>query len=182
MKTVIQIVLVVVILVLGYFMFESIAKPIRFEKEKKFRYSHIIERLKDIRTAQFAYKEVYGKYTGNFDTLINFLKYDSMPVVRAIGNVPDTLTEAKALELGLIIRDTIKIHLLDTLFGRNYALDSLKFVPFTNAQFKIQSGEIETGSNVKVKVFEVTDSKPFDPSHILKVGSMTEAITTGNWE
>lgn len=183
MKIVIQSVLVIAVIVLGYFLYESIAKPIRFEDEKNRRYAKVIERLKDIRTAQIAFKDVYGRYTGSFDTLVSFLKNDSMPVVRAIGTVPDTLTEKQALEMNLITRDTIRIPVLDTLFGQKYPVDSIRFVPFTSSQFNLKAGEIETGSKVVVKVFEAVDAAPFDPKKILQVGSVTEANNNaGNWE
>ena len=177
MKKVIQIVLVLAILALTYFLYESIAEPIRFNKEKKRRYEHVIQRLKDIRTCQIAYKDVYGDYTDSFDTLINFVRHDSLPLIRAIGDVPDTLTEAKAVEMGIVIRDTIKINVYDSLIrmedvalGNKYPLDSLRRVPFANADFKLGKGEIETGSKVKVKVFEAVDTAPFDPEEDLQEG------------
>jgi len=102
MKTVINIILFVVIIALAYFLWESIAEPIRFEKAKKKRYKVTIQNLKDIRTAELAYLAVNGKFTGDFDTLINFVKNDSIPMVKAIGSVPDTLEEKEALELGII--------------------------------------------------------------------------------
>lgn len=184
MKLAIQSILIIAVLVLGYFLYESIATPIRFEKEKTKRYAKVIDRLKDIRNAQIAFKDVYGRYTGDFDTLISFLKNDSLPVVRAIGNVPDTMTEKQALELKLIIRDTIRIPVRDTLcVVYNYPIDSIRFVPFTSTPFKMKAGEIETGSKVVVKVFEAVDAAPFDPTKVLQVGSVTEANNNaGNWE
>jgi hypothetical protein len=72
-------------LVLGYLLVDSISQPIRFQHEQRARYNRTIERLKDIRTAQLAYRSVYGEFTGSFDTLINFVKNDSFRVVMAIG-------------------------------------------------------------------------------------------------
>ncbi len=45
----------------------------------------------------------------------------------------------------------------------------------------MNAGKIEKG-NVMVNVFEVVDTKPFDPKQVLKVGSMTEPTNAGNWE
>ncbi len=179
-KTIIQIILGIAILILAYFIVESIAKPIRYEKEKAKRYAKVIERLKDIRTAQLAYKSVYGEFSGDFDKLIDFVKNDSFPVIKQIGDIEDSLAVAR----GEVIRDTIKLSVLDSLFRKKYPIDSLRFVPFTDdAEFILGASEIVTGSKVKVKVFEAIDSKPYDPSHVLKVGSLTEATNnTGNWE
>ncbi|MCF6241814.1 MAG: hypothetical protein L3J74_10785 [Bacteroidales bacterium] len=209
MKTVINIILFLVIVTLSYFLWESIAEPIRFEKAKKVRYDATIQRLKDIRTAEVAYLAVNGKFTGDFDTLINFIKNDSIPVVKAIGSVPDSLTEEKALEMGIISRDTIKVSTLDSLYDPGFIADSLRYVPFTNgAQFTLGAKILEIGSKVgsntlKVPVFEAKvpnrvllkglneqlrinlddEMLKMDKYPGLKVGSLEQNINNaGNWE
>lgn len=150
MKRVLQILLLVVIVALAYFVVESIMHPIRFESEKDNRYNKTIERLKAIRTAQLAFRSQYGKFTGSFDTLIHFMKYDSFKVEKQIGSLDDSLAVAK----GLVYRETIKVSVRDSLL-KGYPIDSIRYVPLVgNAQFEMAAGEIETGSKVKVKVFE----------------------------
>jgi len=92
MKTVIHVVLLVAIIVLGYLLWDSINKPIRFNKEKDQREAATIQRLKDIRSAQIAFRAEHNRYTGDFDSLITFLKTDSFRVVQAIGSVPDSMS------------------------------------------------------------------------------------------
>jgi hypothetical protein len=170
----INIALTVIIIVLSYLIFRSINKPIQFNKEKEYRYSQVIQRLKDIRTAQLAYKSVNGAYTGNFDSLIAFVKSGQFPLIKQIGNVEDSTA--------VIVRDTILVSVRDSIFPPNFPIDSLPFVPFgEGAKFKMQAGEIEKGK-VKVKVFEAEDTAPFDKTEVLKVGSMTEPSNAGNWE
>ena len=41
------------------------------------------------------------KYTGSFDTLINFIKYDSVKVVRSIGSLSDEDLEKELPKLRL---------------------------------------------------------------------------------
>ncbi len=150
MKRVLQILLLVVIVALAYFVVESIMHPIRFESEKEIRYNKTIERLKAIRTAQLAFRSQYGKFTGSFDTLIHFMKYDSFKVEKQIGSLDDSLAVAK----GLVYRETIKVSVKDSLL-KGYPIDSISYVPLVgNAHFELVAGEIETGSKVKVKVFE----------------------------
>lgn len=203
MKTVIQVVLIVAIVVLSFFLYQSIMEPIRFNREKDLRYSAAIERLKDIRTAQVAFKAENGRYTGSFDTLISFLRTDSFRVVKAIGFVPDTLTEAQAIKMGIVSRDTIRVSVLDSLF-KTYPVDSLRYAPYTNGvQFTMGASSIETGAKVKVPVFEASISndillKGLSENSIqvldeqrkkitgfggLRVGSLEEANNNaGNWE
>ena len=160
MKKVIQIVLAILIVVLAYLLWESIQAPIRFNKAKDQRYAATIQRLKDIRTAQLAYKDEYGKFTASFDTLINFVKYDSMKLVKAEGSISDELlaqgwTEEIAVREGLIKRDTIKIPIIDTLFNRtDFNADLLWNVPFTeNDTFEMATANLSV-SKLNVNVFE----------------------------
>lgn len=209
MKTAVQIFLALAMVFLGYMIFESIMKPIRFNKAKDYRYSVAIQRLKDIRTAQVAYRSAYGKYTGSFDTLVDFLKNDQFKVVRKIGELSDSLLEAgwnekMGIKAGILKRDTTKISVLDSLFGVNYQVDSIPIIPFTNGEkFELGAGWLETGSKVKVPVFEAKVEnnlllKGLDEQLIinfnderntkvgypgLKLGSLTEATNNaGNWE
>lgn len=169
MKTAIQVVLAVAIIVLCYFLWESIQKPIRFNKEKDRIEQATIQRLKDIRTAQLAFRSEHGRFTGDFDSLIIFLKTDSFSVVQAIGSVPDSMieelgrkkAELQALKEGLISRDTIRLSVKDSLFTASYPIDSLKFAPYTQGyEFELGAGTLETTSKVAVRVFEA--KVPYD--------------------
>jgi len=162
MRTLIKSILAIGIVILAYFLFESIMEPIRFNREVKIREDATIQRLKDIRTVEEAYKSKYGIYTGSFDTLINFVKTDSLPLILAIGSISDSLydlgvTEKQAIKLGLIIRDTSYINVRDSLFSQNYPIDSLRYVPFCDTnQFFLGSTKLVTASKVKVEVFEAS--------------------------
>ncbi|MGQ8338297.1 hypothetical protein ACUNWD_17215 [Sunxiuqinia sp. A32] len=210
MKTVIQIVLIVLAIVLAFLIFKSVERPIEFEKAKDARYEATVERLKEIRKAQLAYKNVNGQFTGSWDTLINFVKNDSLPLVRKIGMLTDSMIEAgwdeeMAIKKGKIIRDTVRISVLDTLFGSNFPVEQLKMVPVTDtvAEFHLGATIITTGSGIKVPVFEakahnntilknldrqlvinLNDSKRTNSKYPgLKVGSLEEANNNaGNWE
>ncbi|MDR2011016.1 MAG: hypothetical protein LBQ22_11125 [Bacteroidales bacterium] len=154
----IKIVLLVVIVLLSARLITGIQKPIEFEELKDKRFNLTIERLKDIRTGQIAYKEKYGSFTPSLDSLINFIKSDSMRIIRAIGFVPDSLTEAQALKLGIISRDTFFVGIKDSLFKKmRYPLDSMKYIPTgTKVQFVMDTASVMTGSQVEVKVFEAS--------------------------
>lgn len=210
MRTVLQIILLVVALVLAFFIYSAIQKPLDFEKAKTARYDAVIERLKDIRKAEVSYKGVYGKYTGSWDTLINFVKFDSVKLVRKIGMVTDSMIDAKidekkALKLGLITRDTVRESVLTTVFSKNFPADDLKYVPDTNKQdtFHLGATIFTTGSGIKVPIFaawahnntilhgldrqliiNLNDERRIEGKYPgLQVGSLTEANNNaGNWE
>jgi hypothetical protein len=211
MRRIIQVLFVLIIVVLGYLIVESIMEPIRFNQEVDVRESATIKRLVEIREAQKAYKDIYKQYTGSFDTLISFLDTTSFQVVKAIGDIPEEWLDQmgfekarlKALADGIISRDITMVPVLDSLFGKGFNSDSLRFVPFTeDVRFSMESGEILTSSNLTVQVVEVSvlyDDllNGMDGQLIVnykdermkivgfagvKFGSMEEGTLSGNWE
>ena len=190
MKKLIQIGLAVLIIVMGFLLFKSIQDPIEFKKEKDYRYSVVVKHLKDIRKAQLAYKDVYGQFTGSLDTLTNFVKFDSLPLIYKEGEIPEDLlgqiTEREAIEKGMIIRDTIRVAVLDSLFGIDYPVDSIRFIPFSEGQeFRMAQGIIITGSKLKVKVFEAKAPSKYillglDEQMIINLNDGKDAQSDGN--
>jgi hypothetical protein len=197
MKAIIQIVLVLVIVVLGYLIFESIMEPVRFNQETARREAMIIQRLKDIRQVQVAHRSRYGRFNSDLDSLIRFVRRDSLSVIRAFGNVPDTLTEAEAVKRGIVQRDTVWINASDSLLRTaRYPIDSLPYIPFSGGRrFEMDAGSIERGY-VRLPVFEAYALPRHFMSDVdrwkvyytrdletgLRVGSMFEASIDGNWE
>lgn len=210
MKVFIQVILTLIALFITYLIYASIQRPITFEREKTIRYNATIERLKDIRKAQIAFKDVHGRFTGSWDTLIHFVKYDSIRMVKKIGNITDSMleagiTEKKALQMKLIVRDTIRESVLTSVFGKDYKIDDLKYIPVSDtvAEFQLGATVIATGSGIKVPVFEakahnniilrkldeqlrinLNDQRRIQQKYPgLKVGSLTETNNNaGNWE
>lgn len=207
MKKVLQAALLLAIVVLGYFLYQSIATPIQYEEEQVRRYAKVVQRLQTIRTAEVAFRTEYGRFTGSFDTLLTFIKNGHFNVEKRIGSADDSIAVAK----GTLKRETVKVKVLDSLFKGNLSLvDSLPYVPFGGgAKFELGASELMTASQVPVKVFEakVADSiifksfvaendrlkqilvnkiyekKKLDKYPGLKVGSLIEATNnSGNWE
>ena len=105
MKKLVNIVLVLCVCALAYVCVGSIMGSINFGKEREAREKVIIARLIDIRTAQVAFRDQNnGQYTGDFDELIDFVKNDSLPFVKKVGELTDKQledgwTESKAMKL-----------------------------------------------------------------------------------
>lgn len=210
MKTVLQILLFIVAVVISFFIYKSIQRPIQFETAKKVRYDLVVENLKDIRKAELAYKDVHRKFTGSWDTLINFIVNDSVINVRKVGELNDSMVEAgitekKAIKMGLITRDSVRISALEAVFGKGYDANSLKMVPVPGepTEFHLGATVIITGSGIGVPVFEAKVHnniilRGLDPQLVinlndqrrtnekypgLRVGSLMETVNNaGNWE
>lgn len=198
MKRVIQILLAIVIVALAYFVYDSIMKPVRFDQEKTYRTGLTVERLKDIRSAQIVYKAQNHAFASDFDTLIDFIKTGHIPVVKMIPDPTDTTFSRSIL-------DTIGfVPVIDSLYRLKpkFNPDRIRFVPLTDgAKFDMHASFIKR-SNVNVPVFEVTVHNNvylngLDEQMILnlsdkqetnnlfpglKIGSLNEASTDGNWE
>lgn len=181
----------VVLAIAAYFVYQdysSVDAEIRFARKKDKINKEVISRLKDLRTAEIAFRSKYGRYTGSIDTLVNFVKYDSLPEIRAVGEKPDSLTEAEATELGIISRDTFYVSVEEIKFTderlvekREYPFDPdlMVIAPYSGKPFILNAGFIDV-SGLQKPVFEAIDPEPFaEPA--LKVGSMTDANTNGNW-
>jgi hypothetical protein len=188
-STILMVVMILGSAGLAYLNYQSIENQLAYIKKKELISSHVIQRLKDIRTAELAYKDANGRFTANWDTLTSFVLTGQVPQIRAFGEKPDTLSEQEAIALGLIVRDTVYQTVLENQFLSEVALnrrkypfyvDSLRFVPFGNGvEFDLQASVIAVSGQI-TPVFQVMDPKPFaEPA--LKIGSMEQASTTGNW-
>lgn len=206
---IVQIVAIIVVasgaVAFAFLDYDAIDSELKYQEKKKLVESHIIQRLKDIRKAQLAYLKENGKYAASFDSLEHFLKYGEIGLVKRLGalpdsvptdemarelglisQMPDSMTEAQVIAAGMIIRDTIQVPVMANLFDEDdaksrkapFKVDSLAYVPFSNHKFELNTGQIESGG-VTQPVFEVFDPKPF--AEMLKVGSLTEGSTAGNW-
>ena len=198
----IALLLIPINILLVYFVYNSINSEVKFQKVSKERLAENIQKLKDLRQVQISYKKVHNTYANNFESLIDFLENDSMPIVKAIGETPDTLTDAQALELNIISRDTTYVLAKETVFDAAYLnsrenrfplnINNLISVPNSDVKYLIDAGQVEKGK-VLVQVFEISttygailsgldaENKSYDLNSLLKVGSMDEASLNGNW-
>ncbi len=192
MKIGIQAGLFIIAIILAYFIYDGIQNKIDFRNTAQARQEVVQKRLLEVVTAQKQFKQEKGRYSANFAELIHFVKNDSLTIIKAIGNVPDSSTEPEAVELGIVIRDTALVP-ATTIFPDGFIVDSIKYVPFSDGnEFKMKAGIIEK-NKVNVNVFEAyttleevfkglkTKNEAVNLSDLIKVGSMTEPITTGNW-
>ena len=199
LSIVINIILFAIIVLLAWQVVKSIQAPIKFNNEQKNREMKVIERLIDIRNAEVLYKQANNKYTASFDSLIDFCQNAEIPIVKIIPDPTDT-TYTRT------INDTIGfVKVEDSIFHgkQDFAITDLMVVPFSNPQqnFEIEAGSIKR-SGIDIPVFEVrtpyevylvgldqqrvinakAEKESINRYAGLKVGSMEEATTDGNWE
>ncbi len=163
-KTIIQIILAVVVVAMAYLLYDSIMTPVRFDDTKIAREKAVIERISDIRSAQRGYKQVYGKYTGSFDTLINFVLTAEMEFERQLVSSDDSVGLAKLKRARKKNIEKFTVKAIDTVFGAKKLtpaqIEQLRYIPYSAQanggevkEFIMGAGMVEVG-NVKVPVFE----------------------------
>lgn len=206
MRTVLQIVLWIVCIVLGYLIYKSVTGPIEFAKVKEERYAAVIAKLKDIRNAQEAYKTVTGNYAGNFDNLISFIDTADYTITQKRDSSYMKYNETYQIDMleEVQIIDTLGfVSVKDSLFKNDNRYKSLAQVPYAqnNETFEMKADVIDK-SGYRAPVFEVKVPKDVvlydQPKDLLarentqvsveevngpfiKVGSLSEVSTSGNW-
>jgi len=160
MKKIAQILLAVVIVAFVYVIYKQISTPIRFENEMKTKKAQVIERIKDIRTAQRAFKSKYQRFTADFDTLADFILNDTLIMERKIYDEDDSVAMAMLKRLKKKNVETFKMAVIDTIFSpkKLSAQDvaNLRYIPGTDnqVQFIMEAGIITTESKVVIPVVE----------------------------
>lgn len=150
----------IVILLLCYKIYDQISTPIRFEKETAQRKALVIERIKDIRSAERAFKTKYQHFTGDFDSLINFVLNEELEFERKIVDEDDSVGMALLKKAGKKNVEKFTMPAIDTVFGHKKLtaeqVKELRYVPFTNHQreFILEATQLTTGSGVVVPVVE----------------------------
>ena len=160
MKKIAQILLAVVIIAFVYVIYQQISTPIRFENELKSKSAQVIERSKDIRTAERAYKTKYQKFTADFDTLANFILNDTLEMERKLVDEDDSVGLALLKKQGKKNIEKFKVAVIDTIFSpkklTKEEVMNLRYIPTTNnqAEFILEAGQITTESKIVIPVVE----------------------------
>lgn len=209
MKLVFQLLLWIVIIVLGYLVFNSVYEPIQFDKVKEKRYAKVIGNLNDIRAAEMAHRQVTGRFEGNFDNLVRFLDTAQFTLTQRRDTI--FLDEEYLRTYGVdkyvedVVIDTLGfVSVKDSLFkGNEQRYRTMMNVPIegVDAKFELDAGTVTKGTN-QIPVFEAKVSKDvvlhdLDRDLVMQekevvsvddingpyisVGSMEEVNTSGNW-
>ncbi|MBQ7269102.1 MAG: hypothetical protein IJS62_04510 [Bacteroidales bacterium] len=177
-KICLSILLFCVAVFLVWRIYSSIMEPVNFNKEKAFRESVAISRLKDIRTLQVAFKGANNRFVSTLDSLQNFYLNGQTTVVMQIGSTDDSLAVAhttaikkknpkiKAADLyqmylagdkNLVFAIESKVPVKDAVkdaLTSSFNVDSIAFIPFSGGQQVEMEAVSRLVSGVQVPLFE----------------------------
>ena len=200
----------VLILLFASLLFKSIYDEIKFDEVKNARYQVVIKNLKDIRDTQLAHRTVKGVFQDNWDSLVKFVEIDSFTITqRRDSSVLDKEMTKRyggvKTYKDIVIVDTLGfVSVKDSLFGFDDRYLNMMYVPFSKddqTRFELQAGFLNQ-NGIDIPVFEAFVKKRVilndqslnlvlkenqvqsvdgvnGPS--LKIGSMNEVNTNGNW-
>ena len=181
-KVLTYLVLPVIIAGMTYAIVKSVMEPVEFNKHRAYREGIAIQRLKDIRDLQVAFKNVNARYASTIDSLIQFYNEGKMDLTLQVGSKDDSLAMAHtdqikkkfrglkpaqlneklyelylAGEQNLVFEVKSQIPVKDTLFNdrANFIVDSLAFIPFSGDSIIMES-TIKKVSGVNVPLFEAS--------------------------
>lgn len=174
--TLIQTGLIIGIIVLALLIYRSLMRPVKFNEIYEARKINVIKKLEDVRTLQNYYKTEKGSYAKTFDELKSFYTDGKMNIVVKEGHVPDTLTEAEALKLKIIRRDTVVIDAKNEISKAlpNLDIKTFDIIPYSHGKQFIMDADTIVKGNISVHVYQVIAEKSQylknlnDDSHIKK--------------
>ena len=200
----------VLILVFASLLFKSIYNEIKFDEVKNARYQVVIKNLKDIRDTQLAHRTVKGFFQDNWDSLVKFVEIDSFTITqRRDSSILDKEMTKRyggvKTYKDIVIVDTLGlVSVKDSLFGFDDRYLRMMNVPFSKndqTRFELNAGFLNQ-NGIDIPVFEAFVRKRVILSDqslnlvlkenqvqsvdgvngpTLKIGSMNEVNTNGNW-
>jgi hypothetical protein len=200
----------ILILIFASLLFTSIYNEIKFDEVKNARYQVVIKNLKDIRDTQLAHRTVKGVFQNNWDSLVKFVEIDSFTITqRRDSSVLDKEMTKRyggvKTYKDIVIVDTLGfVSVKDSLFGFDNRYKTMMYVPFSkndDTKFELKAGFLNQ-NGIDIPVFEALVKKRVilhDQSlnlilkenqvqsvdgvngASLKIGSMDEVNTNGNW-
>jgi len=205
MKTIIQIVLWIACIGLGYLIYNSVTGPIEFKKVKQERFGQVIAKLKDIKNSQEAYKTVNGRYAKDFNSLIKFIDTGKYVITQQRDSSFMQYDETYQIDLlkEVKIIDTLAfVSVKDSLYKSDTRYKSLMDVPGVPGEKIAMKADIIDKSGYRAPVFEAKVKKNIlladQPKDLVArenaqmsveevngseivVGSLLEVSTSGNW-
>ena len=204
LKPVLNIALWLLIIFLGYKTYMSVYGEIQFNQLKEKRYALVIEKLKDIRDAELAHRTVTGQFTDSFDGLIKFVENGKFTITqRRTETVKDgALSRSFGVDMfkEIVVIDTLGfVSVKDSLFKNSDRYKTMMDVPVgePGTKFTLKAGKLDDipvfeASVEKAKLLFDQDKNLVDKENqvisvdgvngpTLKVGSMDEVNTNGNW-
>jgi len=197
---ILSLIFLVLIVYLTSLIYGGVMKPINFDKEKKARYSKVIDNLKMIKDAQIAHRKIIGGYVVKPQDLVSFVDTAKFALTQVRTEEYTARVNGLDLKKERRVVDTIGYRaLIEDFKGRDYK--KMFTVPNTSSQFEMVVDSVDKAGIVspvfrarvdKAIVLEGMDKtlvseekKALGGTNVkgefISVGSLSDVKVSGNW-
>jgi len=159
-KTLFNILLVIVALVLALLATRSILRPEKYKFVYNQRSEEVRARLVTIRAVQAVYRNEFKKYAGDIDTLVDFVNNGVVQIIKTSGEIPENMSEEAAFKAGIIKKVVETVPARDKIVESdpnvNYeSLKNFELIPYCDGKkFEIQLGK-RSSKTYEIPVYRI---------------------------
>ena len=159
-KTLFNILLVIVALILALLATRSILRPEKYKFVYNQRSEEVRARLVTIRAVQAVYRNEFKKYAGDIDTLVDFVNNGVVQIIKTSGEIPENMSEEAAFKAGIIKKVVETVPARDKIVESdpnvNYeSLKNFELIPYCDGKkFEIQLGK-RSSKTYEIPVYRI---------------------------
>lgn len=144
---------------LGYYLYSGVQSTIDDRKLIDVREAAVIEKLKLIREAEIVFQEVNGRYTSNWDTLMNFIQHGQVAIVERREEI---IQKAYGGEEVIVHIDTLGFTpARERIFKENFNVNAADNGVFMGYKVKVGDRAVKNQRGYVIKVGEKNSEPPF---------------------
>jgi len=141
------------------YLYGSVEKVITESEAIASKEAAVIERLSLIREAEIVFQEVNGRYTANWDSLINFIENGKVPIVERREEIKQ---KAYGGEEIIIHTDTLGfLSAKERIFKKNYTTNASDYGTFAGFKVKVGDQVLKNQKAYAIKVDGQIKEAPF---------------------
>lgn len=162
---VLTIVFTAISLYLAYFLYDGVQSVIDTREKIDLTEKQIIEKLKLIREAEIVFQEQNGRYTSNWDTLVNFIQNGQVPILQRREIITQKAYGGEEVKVEV---DTLGfISAKERIFKKNYSMSATDNGVFVGFKVKVGDQVIKNQKAYSVQVGDKTNEPPFQEKGII---------------
>lgn len=144
---------------LGYYLYNGVQKTIDDRKLVDVKEAAVIEKLKLIREAEIVFQEVNGRYTSNWDSLMNFIQHGQVAIVERREEI---IQKAYGGEEVIVHIDTLGFTpARERIFKENFNVNAADDGVFMGYKVKVGDRAVKNQRGYIIKVGEKNSEPPF---------------------
>ena len=146
-------------LFLGYYLYSGVEKTVNDRKMVEIKEAAVIEKLKLIRDAEVLFQEVHGRYTSNWDSLINFIENGQVAILQRREEIKQK--EYGGEEVTVFIDTLGYTPAKERIFKENFSVTAADDGIFMGFKLKVGDRAVKNQRGYALKVGDKVTEPPF---------------------